>query len=104
MATVRWTLGARTEFEAIVQYLDLNSPVYAASLHDRLLDAVDTLELFPRLGRVVPEYGVEAVRELIVDVYRLFYRIDENGVLVLAIFHGSRNILRLLGNDPWDIR
>jgi plasmid stabilization system protein ParE len=45
---------------------------------------------FPRLGRIVPEYDEESLRELIVGSYRIFYRVDADGVLISAIWHGSR--------------
>lgn len=42
-------------------------------------------------GRVVPELGDEAVREVFVDSYRLLYRVTEEHVQVLGFVHGARS-------------
>ena len=42
------------------------------------------------LGRMVPEWGHENVRERIVYSYRLIYRLDERQVVILAVIHGAR--------------
>lgn len=57
----------------------------------------------PAMGRVVPEYGDPAIRELIVARYRLVYRLEAeaNLVRILGIVHGSRLLPRLADEvDP----
>lgn len=78
--------------------------MYASTIHDRVMETVDMLETFPKLGRMVPDYKDETVRELVIGTHRLIHGLDNEGVLVLAFIHGSRNILRRLGDDPWNIR
>ena len=56
------------------------------------------------LGRVVPEYGVEDVREIIVGNYRVVYSFNGSEIGIVAVVHGSRNIIRRLGGDPWDFQ
>jgi plasmid stabilization system protein ParE len=45
---------------------------------------------FPLAGRIVPEFNDENIREWFAFSYRVFYRIDENVVIVAAIVHGRR--------------
>ena len=47
---------------------------------------------FPRMGRVVPEIGDEAIREVIYRQYRIIYVVDRDDeeVEVLTIFHSSQ--------------
>ena len=102
MAKIRWTVGARRDLHEIVNYIAEDSLAYAANFAERIILAVDRLETFPRLGRVVPEYQDTSVRELIVGHYRIVYRIHGNLIGLAAIAHASRDLLRKLPSAPWD--
>jgi plasmid stabilization system protein ParE len=43
-------------------------------------------------GRIVPERGTTACREIVVGQYRVLYRyeLDEELVQILAVIHGAR--------------
>jgi plasmid stabilization system protein ParE len=56
----------------------------------KLIDRVDQLENNPQSGRVVPEFGKEDIRELIVGNYRIIYRIQMDFVGIARIHHSSR--------------
>ncbi len=57
-----------------------------------MLSEARALADFPRMGRPVPEWGDEQVRERLVYNYRLIYQVRESSVLVLAVIHGARNL------------
>lgn len=44
----------------------------------------------PRIGRVVPEFDDPAIRELIVQKYRIIYRVTDHSVTIAAVIHGAR--------------
>ena len=46
---------------------------------------------FPRLGRIVPEFGNPQFREIISRSYRIIYKFDDEGdlVAILRIWHGA---------------
>ena len=102
MAKIRWTVGARRDLHEIINYIAEDSPAYAINFAERIIIAVDRLETFPKLGRVVPEYQDTSVRELIVGHYRIVYRIHGNLIGIAAIAHASRDLLRKLPSAPWD--
>ena len=52
------------------------------------------LEDHPLSGRVVPEVGDDAIRELIRGNYRIVYRLKQDVVEIVTVFHGAR-LLRL---------
>jgi plasmid stabilization system protein ParE len=52
---------------------------------------------FPRSGRVVPEVGRDAIREIIVQHYRVVYRLRTNEVEILTVHHGARLLRELDG-------
>jgi toxin ParE1/3/4 len=62
----------------------------AATFADRVLRATDQLARHPRLGRTVPEIGMERIREIIVGSYRVIYRLGNDEVHVLTVHHGAR--------------
>ncbi|MBE2186923.1 MAG: type II toxin-antitoxin system RelE/ParE family toxin [Rhodothermales bacterium] len=91
MAVVRWTAQAREDLRAIRAYFARESPRYAAVLEDALIEVTQRLEVFPRTGRVVPELGDEAMRELLHRQYRIVYvLVDDETVDVLTVFHSAR--------------
>lgn len=45
---------------------------------------------FPKLGRMAPELGDPAVREIILRNYRLVYRLKEKRIELLTVYHGAR--------------
>ena len=57
--------------------------------------AAASLTHFAERGQVVPEFGDETLRELLVRPYRLVYKVLEDKVLVLALVHGARRIWRI---------
>jgi plasmid stabilization system protein ParE len=103
MASIFWTVGALDDLRNIIDYIAQDSPTYAAATGTRIVDAGDRLAHYPKLGRVVPEYGDEAIRELLVGNYRIVYRLRRARVTVVAIVHGSRDLLRRRGRAPWDL-
>jgi plasmid stabilization system protein ParE len=55
-----------------------------------VIDATERLAVFPRSGRVIPEKGRDDLREVVVQGYRVFYRLVEDSVVILAIHHAAR--------------
>lgn len=90
---VYFTPGARESLGDISKYIEQFSPEAARRTRRRIAQRVKQLSEFPESGRMVPEYEVRAVRELIEGSYRIWYRIRDDRIEVLAILHGARRIL-----------
>jgi toxin ParE1/3/4 len=90
MAQVRWTPQAADDLEAVCLFIARDSPRLAAAFADRVLRATDRLESFPRSGRIVPELGIENIKEILVAGYRVIYRVRDDAVHLLAVHHGAR--------------
>jgi plasmid stabilization system protein ParE len=54
-----------------------------------LFDAVERLAEFPESGRIVPEVGVQRIRELIFGAYRVMYSV-RGKVEILTVRRGSQ--------------
>jgi len=102
VASIHWTVGAGEDLREIVEYISQDSATYAATTVGRIVAAVERLQRHPKLGRVVPEYGDKTIRELIVGGYRVVYRLRRQRIGIIAVVHGSRDLLRRLTDEPWD--
>jgi plasmid stabilization system protein ParE len=97
MAEIRWTLQAADDLEAIAEFIAVDSPQYAQLFALDVIRAIERLATFPRSGRVIPEIGNPAVREIILGNYRIVYRVKKEVVEILAVYHGARLL------DPSDV-
>lgn len=84
---------ARESLRDISRYLDRVSTEASRRTVRRLLERVRQLADFPESGRVVPEFQTAQVRELIEGRYRIWYRVSEDRIEVLAVIHGARQVL-----------
>ena len=91
---VAWSEGAFRELEEAAEYIAQESPLAAARLLERLLEAGDSLAELSERGRVVRELGDPSVRELQVEPYRLVYAVRASSVIILGILHGRRDFDR----------
>lgn len=64
----------------------------ADRLYERILARPLQLTEYPRSGSVVAELGREDVRESFVYSFRLIYRVATDGIRVLTLIHGSREL------------
>jgi len=90
---VQWTDTARAHLDAIHAYIAQDSAEYATRTIDRLTRRSQQIADFPLSGRRVPEYDMDQVREVIEDPYRIIFHIKPEQIDILAIIHGSMNIL-----------
>jgi addiction module RelE/StbE family toxin len=91
-----WSPEAVADLTEIRDYVARDSDAYAAALVERILSSIDRLSDFPNLGQRVPELDDDFIRQLIVDRYRVIYRVREQAVDLAAIVHGARDLPRAL--------
>ena len=98
MAKIKWSKDSLEDLKEICRFIALDSPYYANMLNDRIFEMVEHLELFPEMGRRVPESDDSAVRELLYKNYRIIYQIKEGHLEIITVIHGSR-LLKLKSSD-----
>ena len=94
---VVWSPLAELRAVEAVDAIAADRPRAAADWLDELLDRVASLGRLAKRGRIVPEIGNAAYREIFQHPYRIIYRVDATQVVVLTIRHGRRNW------DPADV-
>lgn len=90
MAEVVWRPQALHDLEAIEAYYQEVAPDFAPLFVAGAFEAAARLARFPRAGRIVPEVGDAAIRELIYRQYRIIYVVMDNTVEVLTFFPSAR--------------
>jgi toxin ParE1/3/4 len=62
---------------------------------DKIELAVKNLDILPKRGRIVPElekYGYILYREIIVDYWRIMYKIENEITYIMVVIDGRRNV------------
>ena len=90
MASIRWSLQAAGEFEEICKYIEKDSLHYAEIFAKKVILALEKISQFPKIGRVIPEFSNPNYREIFYKSYRIFYRLTNNMVEIVSVFHGSK--------------
>lgn len=91
MPVVRRRDEAQEQLEEIWLYIARDNAAAADRLLDRIDEALFDLARRPKMGRARPELGVD-IRSFVVGRYVIFYREIEDGILLIAALHGSRDI------------
>ena len=86
---ILWTEPARMDLREIFLYISNDSPKAARVLLNTIKNRVELLTENPRLGRLG---RVEGTYELVLAETRYIvpYRIKNQQIEILAVFHGSR--------------
>ena len=89
---VEITQSAEDDLEEIWSYIAEDSPETASGFVLNLEEKVQTLEQFPQRCPLIPEneFLGRRYRHLILDRYRVIFRLSKEIVFVLRIIHGSR--------------
>lgn len=96
-----WTPRAIRQIDAIAAYIERSSGRYPEAVVGRFLLRMSKIPDQPGQGRRVPEYdGLRDYREVLVHSWRLIYRVEPDAVIVVAVFHGARDLNRA---NPFDV-
>ncbi|MEW6097481.1 MAG: type II toxin-antitoxin system RelE/ParE family toxin [bacterium] len=90
MAKIKWTPQSLNDVDAIASFIARDSNYYAHMFIAEVFETVEQLNLFPKSGRIVPELNRREIRELILGNYRIIYRIKEELVEILTVYHSAR--------------
>ena len=99
MTRVSWSPDAYADLREIDAWIARESQMAASRTRQRIRAAIQRLALFPDSGRVIPELPGGPYREVIVEPYRVMYRVErEQGLIIIVnIVHGKGRVPAL---DP----
>jgi len=96
---VHWANIAEKDLVGIIEYIADDNLTNAVNVFEKLKKKASSLNQFPQRGRIVPElkgHGIILYRELIVDPWRIIYRISGKKVYVLSIVDSHQNVEDIL--------
>jgi len=84
--------SAKLDLSEIVKYIADDDPKAANKWFKTIKDNMKNLSSFPYLGRIVPEYSDDSIREIVKGQYRIVYKInnDKESIYIIAIHHSKR--------------
>ena len=94
MVEIIWTDTAIQDLNDIGEYISFNSPKYAELTVSSLFDAPAILINHPKVGKIVPEFASQTIRELIQGNYRIVYRIVNYERIDILTVHNSSRLIR----------
>ena len=74
-------------------YREQQVPHVGEKLVGNVIKYVELLAEHPDMGRIVPEFNLEYLRELIQPPFRIVYRRNQNKVLIVRIWRSERLIV-----------
>ncbi|MDR2785694.1 MAG: type II toxin-antitoxin system RelE/ParE family toxin, partial [Treponema sp.] len=92
---MKWAAPAREDLNEIIEYIAQTNITYAVKILDKIESAIKNLDVSPKRGRIVPElekYGYILYREIIVDYWRIMYKIENDIVYIMVVIDGRRNV------------
>ena len=84
---VRLTDEAKTKLQAIFTHIELDSPVRAEAMVQRILRRAGRIGHVPRAGRKLPKYQLDTLREVFERPYWIIYRIKPDMIEVVTVMH-----------------
>jgi toxin ParE1/3/4 len=85
---------AQSDLVEIGGHIALDSERHAEDFVESLRDKAQLIVLAPRIYRLRPDRG-PGLRSAAIGEYVIIFRIIENGIEVLHIVHGARDLKRL---------
>ena len=71
-------------------YAEQGAPDVGERTLRRIPDSIGLLAELPEIGRVVPEFGLSSLRELIRPPYRIVYRREPEAVSIVRVWRSER--------------
>jgi toxin ParE1/3/4 len=88
---ISFAASAVSDLESIQAYYDNEGvPLTGKSLMAELFSEIERLVDYPKSGRIVPEFNIERVREIIHPPFRIVYRYDKRRVRIIRVSRSER--------------
>ncbi len=92
---ITFTVSAVNDLEAIRDwYIEQQVPDVGERLLREIIAQVERLVDFPESGRIVPEFEIVNLREIIFPPFRIVYRLDKDRVRIVRVWRSER-LLRM---------
>ena len=98
---VKITQGAEEDLNEIIEFIAQNNPHTAENILEKMITKINTLGHLPYRGGYVPELlakNIKDYRQITEKPWKIYYKVKDNIVNVLAIIDSRRNLKDILMN------
>ncbi|HTY26418.1 MAG TPA: type II toxin-antitoxin system RelE/ParE family toxin [Desulfomonilaceae bacterium] len=89
--TITFAVSAVKDLEEIRAWCaDQQIPEVSERLLSEVISRVERLAEFPNSDRIVPEFGIAQLREIIHPPFRVVYRVDKFRVRIVRVWRSER--------------
>ena len=100
----RWTQVGADDLDAVVRHVEQDSVPISREIVAEAMDAARRAARSPEAGSIVPEINDPTLREVLVKCsFRLMYRIQPQGVFVVAFLRHTRDVKRRMRRRNFDV-
>ena len=96
MKRFRMTRAAKADLTEITDYIAADNPQAARRVLVDILDRLERIGGTPGMGPRCEQYG-KNLRRFAVGNYVIYYKPTANGISVIRVLHGARNVDDILG-------
>ena len=90
-AKVKTAESAAQDLEQVLEwYTEMKVPEVGVKLVEQAREQMGQIELFPKSGRIVPEYNDPSIRELISPPFRIVYKLHNSTATVVHVWRSER--------------
>ena len=90
MARLIWTQQALDDLEQLLEFIAKDAPVAACRFAEKIIEHVEVLQKYPKLGGLIPEDERGIYRQLVQGSYRVIYRSEGEFIYLVAVHHAAR--------------
>lgn len=95
---VYWSDRAKSRLREIQRTIAKDAPLRAEAMVERLVVRAGDLDAHPHIGRQVPEYEQNDLREVLERPYRIIYLVGDERIDILTVKHYRQRLPTQLGD------
>jgi plasmid stabilization system protein ParE len=89
---IEWLDVARKQLDGIVRDREGWSEDSARALRAAIVDRGDQVARFPRSGRMIPDFQMDHLREVLEQGFRIMYEVFPDRIEVFGVVHARRDV------------
>ena len=91
---ISFALSAVTDLEDVLEfYKEQKVPHVGERLVQKIFQDIEILSEQPDIGRIVPEFDLKHLRELIRPPFRIVYRRDKDKIRIVRVWRSERLLI-----------
>ncbi len=88
---ITFTESALGDLQDVLEYYrEQQVPLVGEKLVKNVIQDIELLSEQPGMGRIVPEFDLKYLRELIRPPFRIVYRYDQNKIWIVRVWRSER--------------